>query len=105
MSRGETDTFWVKIYLAGPIEVAKQILRRECKREGLCVNIYPTSYIYTGGEETGYVVEFINYPRFPKTNDEIFNRALGIALMLKSETFQDSFTIATPSTTIWESDR
>jgi ferredoxin len=50
------ETYTVRLYLSGPVEVAKQVLREECMREGLCVTIEPTTYIYTGGEEAGYVV-------------------------------------------------
>jgi hypothetical protein len=100
-----TTTYWVKIYLSGPIEVAKQILRQECKREGLCVTIEPTTYIYTGGEEQGYVVGLINYPRFPKQPSQIWERACNIAHKLRVETFQDSCCIMDSSNVRWMSDR
>jgi len=98
-------TYWVKIYIAGPIKVAKQIIRRECKAEGLCVTIDPTTFIYTGGEETGYVVQLINYPKYPVSNFVTQNRATKLALMLKSETFQDSVLIMDSVGTQWTTDR
>lgn len=98
-------TYWVKLYLSGPIEVAKQVLRAECMREGLCVTIEPTTYIYTGGEETGYVVGLLNYPRFPKTPGEIAERAEIIAKRLLAETFQHSYLMVTPAVTEWVSVR
>lgn len=98
-------SFDIKIYIAGPIEVAKQILRREALVEGLCVTIEPTLYLYSGGEEQGYVVGFINYPRFPKTPEEILTRAEHIATILLNETYQQSYTIVTPVESIFVSKR
>lgn len=75
-------SYRVGLYLAGDIEVAKQVCREECFHEGLCVTIHPREYIYTGGQETGYVVELINYPRFPSTPEQIYARAKALALLL-----------------------
>lgn len=88
----QSDTYEVKIYIAGPIEVAKQIIRKECLK-GLCVTIEPTLYIYTQGEEQGYVVGLINYPRFPKSTEEIYQQAKELGSKLLQETYQCSFTI------------
>ena len=87
------NTYEVKIYIAGPIDVAKQVIRKECSREGLCVTVIPTDFLYTQGEEKGYVVGFINYPRFPKEEEEIYNRAIDLGIKLLHETYQGSFTI------------
>lgn len=69
-------TYWVRLYLSGPIESAKQLLRKECGQKGLCVTVEPTSYIYTGGEESGYVVGLIQYPRFPAPESEALTGSL-----------------------------
>ena len=98
-------SFSVQIYLAGPIDIAKQIIRRECMREGLCVTVTPTTYVYTGGEEAGYVVGLINYPRFPKEEEEILGRARQLGQILMDETFQHSYSIDTPNDTIFFSRR
>lgn len=98
---GEAASFWCKIYMSGPIDVAKQVIRKECAAEGLCVTIEPTLYIYTGGEEQGYVVGLIQYPRFPKDDSKIFDRAMKIASLLLEETHQASGSIVTPSRTIY----
>ena len=100
-----TDTHWVKLYLSGPIEVAKQILRKEFLRKGICVTIEPTTFIYTGGEEIGYVVGFVNYPRFPTTDIELEDRAKQIALLLLEETYQHSVLFVTPKYSVWYSKR
>lgn len=105
MATVQTQSYWVKIYIAGPIEVAKQIIRREAKAQGMCVTVEPTTYVYTGGEELGYVVGFINYPRFPAAPSSIWARAEKLAEILKNETFQSSYTIMDPSQAVWVSDR
>lgn len=101
MRTATTPTYWVKLYLSGPIEQAKLILRRECHGEGLCVTIEPTLFIYTGGEESGYVVGLINYPRFPTAPEHILARAQRIATALLSETYQHSALLMDPHQTKW----
>lgn len=98
-------TYQIKLYVAGPIDVAKQILRGECLREGLCVTIEPTDFIYTGGEETGYVVGLLNYPRFPGTPQQLWERARHIAELLVGGTHQHSILLVAPDTTQWLSRR
>ena len=95
------DTFWVKIYLSGPIEQAKQTIRAECLRSGLCVTIEPTTYIYTGGEEQGYVVTLVNYPRFPSEPSALLERSRDLMLRMLEDTFQHSAMLMTPDTTEW----
>ena len=85
----------------GPIEDAKRIVRKDCLREGLCVTIEPTLFIYKGGEELGYVIGLINYPRFPSTNESIWNRAVDLAMKLLDETYQESILIMAPDKTQW----
>lgn len=99
------ETGWARIYIAGPIEVAKQLLRAEVLREGLCVTIEPTLFIYTGGEEAGYVVGLVNYPRFPRPQSEIHDRAMGILLLLLDGTFQHSAMLMEPLASVWVSKR
>lgn len=98
-------TYWAKLYLAGPIEMAKQVLREECLAGGLCVTIEPTLFIYTGGEEAGYVVGLVNYPRFPSTPQAIRDRASALMQKLLDATFQHSAMMMTPEATEWISKR
>lgn len=98
-------TFWARIYMSGPIEAAKQALRAECLREGLCVTIEPTLFIYTGGEEAGFVVGLVNYPRFPSTLEAITRRAEQLIDGLLGATHQHSAMLMTPETTRWVSRR
>lgn len=100
--RTETQpTFAVRIYLSGPIEIAKQIIREECLREGLCVTVEQTHFIYTGGEEAGYVVGLINYPRFPSSPDSLRARARHLAELLLLGTFQHSALLIDAQQTEW----
>jgi hypothetical protein len=100
------ETYWVRIHIAGPIELGKQVCREYCLEKGLCVTVTPTTYIYTGGEEAGYIVELINYPRFPviKT-DDIDRLAKELACKLRCATFQHSFLVMSPRYTYWHTNR
>jgi hypothetical protein len=95
------NTFWIKIYLSGPIEIAKQVIREDCLLIGNCVTIEPTTFIYTGGEEQGYVVGFINYPKFPLAPEIIEDRAFDLAQKLLKATHQQSALYMTPVKTVW----
>lgn len=94
-------TYWVELHLSGPIEIAKQVIRAECLRQGLCVTIQPTTFIYTGGEETGYTVGLLNYPRFPSTPAELECRARTLMHLLLDATHQHSALMMTPTVTEW----
>lgn len=106
MTTTKTETtFWVRIYMSGPIEIAKQVCRKSCMEAGLCVTIEPTLFIYTGGEETGFVVGLINYPRFPAEPASILTRATALANELLAATHQSSWLAMTPNGTIWRTNR
>lgn len=92
-------TCQVKIYLSGPIEVAKQVIREHLLTHPLCVTIEPTTFIYTGGEESGYVVGLLNYPRFPTAPNELSVRGGILANLLLERTFQRSALLVTPEQT------
>ena len=61
----------------------------------------PTTFLYTGGEEAGYVVGLINYPRFPTEPDAVLEKAHGLASNLLERTAQHSILIMTPTETTW----
>jgi hypothetical protein len=101
MKTETASTFTIRLYLSGPIEVAKQALRAECLREGLCVTIHETAFIYTGGEELGYVVGLLNYPRFPTTPEALTERARAMMRALLEATHQHSALMVTPTESEW----
>lgn len=94
-------TYQIRIYLSGSIEVAKQIIREHVLENPLCVTIEPTTFIYTGGEEQGYVVGLLNYPRFPTPPNELNVRADMMAELLLAKTFQRSCLVVKPGMTTW----
>jgi hypothetical protein len=100
MKETNATTYWLKIYQSGSIETAKEVIRREAFPGGLCVTIEPTDYIYLGGEEAGFVIGLVNYPRFPEEPEKIFERAKSLALKILDETWQISTMIMTPTETI-----
>lgn len=95
-------TRWARIYMSGPIAIAEQVCREECQ-SGLCVTIEPTKFIYTGGEELGFVIGLINYPRFPSEQSVITDRAKSIAMKLMERLCQHSSLVMTPDCTDWYS--
>lgn len=94
-------TYQIRLYLSGPIEVAKQVIREHALAHPICVTVEPTAFIYMGGEEQGYVVGLLNYPRFPTAPNELRVRAQQLAELLLGRTFQHSALIVTPTETTW----
>lgn len=101
----ETPTHWARICMAGPALYAERVCAAFCLEVGLCVTLTPTKYIYTGGQEDGFVVGLINYPRFPSTPEEIDEKAEALGRRLMESLAQLSFTIETPQRTRWFSRR
>jgi len=80
----------VSIHSSGPREEIKNVCRAECSREGLCVTVEPTLFIYTGGEEQGAKVGLISYPRYPRNPSEVWERAASLAEQLLTKCYQRS---------------
>lgn len=99
------NSYPVTIFIAGDLATAKSAAREWTFTEGACVTVEPVSYIYTGGQEEGVRVGFINYPRFPSEPDVIKNKAQRLAIFLMERLYQNSFSIETPEETIWFSRR
>jgi len=101
----QANTTQIQIYMAGDIAQAKQVCREYCFEVGLCVTIEPVDYIYTGGEEAGFRVGLINYPRFPATDDALLEKARGLADRLMRRLCQYPYSIVGAATTEWVSRR
>lgn len=99
----EVPSYTVCVYVAGDIDVAKQLLRRECypPNDGLCVTVEAVDFIYSGGQEAGLVVGLRNYPRFPTTPDDLWGRAVAIARRLVAELCQRSAMVSDRDRTVW----
>jgi hypothetical protein len=72
---------------------------------GNSVTITDTVFAYPGGEESGFVVGFINYPRFPHQPTDIQDAAIELGKQLCWYLGQGSFLVETPSSMIWFSRR
>lgn len=94
-------TYTVTIHMAGDIDTARRRLLREVYEHGLCVTIAPQSFIYTGGEEAGFAVGFVNYPRFPSQPKELWARAREIAFLLIDACCQRTALVVASDRTEW----
>tara|TARA_Y100000310_G_scaffold345352_1_gene464051 strand:- start:13405 stop:13758 length:354 start_codon:yes stop_codon:yes gene_type:complete len=74
---------------------------------GFIVNegLSKTDYVYKYGEESGVLIGFVNYPRFPKTEYDILVEAEYLGRMLMHDLHQGSFMIQTPKEARWFSRR
>lgn len=100
----DCDSFPISLFVTG--ENIEQATQNFCNKEGLCVTVTPTNYIFTGGNETGYIIGMINYPRFPKGRPELVDTAIDLAFYLIDQCNPEgSFTIQTPDNTIFCSNR
>lgn len=64
-----------------------------------CISITDREYIYTYGSELGVSIEFIQYPRFPREESVIIERALELAEKLMMEYKQYNCTVITNDNT------
>lgn len=81
----------VEVFMAGDIGHARQVIRRFCRDVSCCVTVMPTTFIYNGGEEAGFVIGFRNYPRFPIDAYTLRATAADLAERLRAELGQRSY--------------
>lgn len=105
MIRRECPSYPISIFMAGDTSAAMDYAQQYCDEHGLCVTITPTTYVYTGWQEAGFVAGLINYPRFPETDDALWDTAEAFAAYLRERLYQDSYTIQAPDRTVWISHR
>jgi ferredoxin len=79
---------------------AYNICQDYCNTVGLCVTVTPTTYIYSYGNEPGFIIGLINYPRFPSSPEKIKEQSLELAEMLRYHYRQRRCTIVFPDETI-----
>lgn len=91
----------ITIWMAGDIAAACSCVRAYCYRKGACFTVTPTRFIYTGGEEDGFAIGLVNYPRFPCTPAELTARAKELALELLVQCNQRSCLLVNHDTTEW----
>ncbi len=100
----EAPSYPVSIFIAGDQSDAVTECLNYCE-VGLCVTVTETRYVYTGDEDFGLIIGLINYPRFPKTPEEIWAHAEALAALLRLRLGQQSYTIQGPDKTVWISFR
>lgn len=83
MKRVEVPSYSVSIFVAGAD--VRPICQAYCDEIGLCVTLTPTSYVYTGGAEDGWIIGLINYGRFPSAPADILAKAEALALRIIKE--------------------
>lgn len=97
----QTKTVRCKIYMAGDFQIAKNVIRKWTAKIGQCVTLTATEYIYTYGCEQGFIIGFINYPRFPSNETKTLQRAKMLGKFLMKECSQCSYTIECNNQTIY----
>lgn len=105
MIEKEMPAYSVKIYLCGDIDDIKRKCTHWCFEIGCCVTVTETEYIYTGGREYGAIIGLTDYPRFPSSREEIWNKAEHLANDLIVHLAQDSALIQDDVVTKWISRR
>lgn len=98
-------TYQINIYLAGNYDDAIRACKKFCSGVGLCVTVERCEYVYTGGSESGVRIGLLNYPKFPKEQEDILNTARKLSSFLLLELYQDSVLIVAPDMTEWISSR
>lgn len=100
----EAPSYSVDIFIAGSRQAATEAMREFCLR-GECVTVSETDYVYTGGLEAGVRVGLINYARFPRTTEQLRDRAIEIAHFLIERLHQQSCSVVAPDRTLFLSRR
>ena len=81
-------------------KVVRDICQTFCDKQGLCVTLTNTEFVYTDGSEQGVIVGLINYPRFPKSKQFIMEQANKITILLMRALDQERMSIVTTDKTI-----
>ena len=82
------------------LDDAREIIDAWIEEVKDCVTLTPTEYRYVDGMEPGFIVGWIQYPRFPRDEEEIKNRAIDLAERLMEGLEQNRVTVTTPKESI-----
>ena len=94
-------TFIVNIYIAGRDEVIRPLLAKYCLDNKICFSVDNLDFPYAGGEQHGFIIGIINYPRFPREESELLEIAITLTKYLIEETHQISATVVGPKETTY----
>lgn len=76
-----------------------EICQKYCNEVKLGLTLTKTKFIYVDGNEPGFIIGLINYPRFPDTEENIKNKAITLAKILMKELKQERCSIVCPDKT------
>lgn len=109
---GKEKTFTARIYVGAydtergferPMPEIKEACQSFVEDVGLCVNVRKTFYQYgsdgEGANESGAIVELIQYPRFPKPEEKITVQSLNLAEILMKRMNQKRVSVVTTGRT------
>ncbi len=105
MIRKEVSSYPVSIFICGNAEDIQDECRDYADEIGFCVTVTATTYVFRNGEEDGWIIGLINYPRFPAEPEAIWLHAEALAARLCVKAEQQSYTIQAPDKTVWFSHR
>jgi len=77
-------------------EKVHDICQNYCNDVKLGLTLTKTEYIYVSGNEPGYIIGLINYPRFPDGEVNINEKAFTLAKLLLVNLEQERCTVMTP---------
>ena len=100
MNTKSVKTWTATIFIGGHLPTIEAALRTWVM-VGACVTLEPCKYIFTGGAEDGARIGLINYPRFPKSTEELREQAISLAELLVGSTHQLSCSVVMPDETVW----
>lgn len=95
------NSYQVTVWIAGCIETAKRVVRECAYAAGQCVTITPTTFIYTGGEESGVSLGLVAYPKYPRPHGEILQAARDLVAALLPALNQRTALIVATDVTEW----
>jgi len=98
---GVVPTHRATIYVAGNLDDARRLISQHCWEVGLCVNLMPCEFIFTGGAETGVAVTLVNYPRFPSCSTVINLKAITLGRALLEGLHQRTALVVCDDDTVW----
>ena len=65
-----------------------------------CVTITKTKFIYVNGDELGWIIGIIQYPRFPEEEIRLKDKTLKLAKILLKKCYQERLSVIFPDETI-----
>lgn len=79
---------------------AKLAIKKYVDVVGLCVCVKDVEFIYSNGDEIGFSVGLINYPRFPSSPEIIKSKAITLGELLLRTCRQWKVSIVMPTETV-----